>query len=347
MKSIEIANVKVGCTHPVFVVAEVGQAHDGSLGQAHAYIDAIATSGAHAVKFQTHIADAESSPEETFRINFSYEDKTRYDYWRRMEFTEEQWIGLKEHANSKGLIFLSTPFSIEAVDLLRRLEVPAWKIASGEANNLPMIQEIAKDKKPIIVSTGLSGWSDIDETVSILKQLGNDFAILQCTSAYPCDAREVGFNNLAELKNRYSCPIGLSDHSGDIHSSIAAVALGADIIELHTVFSKHCFGPDTNASVTIEDLYRVVQGVSYIRDAIQHPVDKNTLANQKAHLKATFGKSLFSARNLAKGTSLKMNDVILKKPGTGIEAKKLTEYIGRILKNDIIQGQKFRPEDFD
>jgi N,N'-diacetyllegionaminate synthase len=345
--NIMIADHKVGKGHPVFVIAEIGQAHDGSLGQAHAYIDAVAKSGAQAVKFQTHIADAESSSEEAFRVNFSYEDKTRFDYWKRMEFTPEQWAGLKLHADQKGLIFLSTPFSFEAVDLLRLLDVPAWKVASGETTNLPMISAMAEDGKPLLLSTGLSDWNDIEAAVDYIRAIGNGFAVFQCTSAYPCPPEELGLNIVQELAARFECPVGLSDHSGDIHSSIAAVALGADIIELHAVFSKHCFGPDTKSSVTIEDLGRVVQGCLSVRSAIQSPVNKDELASKNAHLKIAFGKSLFAARNIERGAVLTRNDVWLKKPATGIPANQLVSLLGRKLKSDVSQHHKFDVGDFD
>ena len=142
--------------NPCLIIAEVAQAHDGSLGAAHAYIDAIADAGADAVKFQTHIAEAESTPHEPWRVKFSKQDATRYDYWKRIEFTEEQWLGLKQHADERNLIFLSSPFSIEAVDLLTRIGVRYWKIASGEVSNLPMLEHILKTRLPIILSSGMS-----------------------------------------------------------------------------------------------------------------------------------------------------------------------------------------------
>ena len=138
------------------IVAEVAQAHDGSLGSAHAFIDAIANAGADAVKFQTHIAAAESTPAEPWRVKFSYQDATRYDYWKRMEFTEAQWLGLKNHAEERKLLFLSSPFSMEAVELLQRIGIRAWKIASGELTNVPMLGRIVESGLPIILSSGMS-----------------------------------------------------------------------------------------------------------------------------------------------------------------------------------------------
>ena len=164
---IEVDGRYVGPGHPSLVIAEIAQAHDGSLGTAHAYIDAVSAAGADAIKFQTHIAAAESTPEEPWRVKFSQQDKTRYDYWKRMEFTEEQWAALREHANESGLIFLSSPFSIEAVDLLTRVGVPAWKVASGEVNNTVMLDHMAQTGLPILLSTGMSPFSEIDKAVDM------------------------------------------------------------------------------------------------------------------------------------------------------------------------------------
>ncbi len=144
------------------VIGEVAQAHDGSLGAAHAYIDAIASSGADAVKFQTHIAAAESTPQEPWRVRFSYQDASRYEYWKRMEFTEEQWLGLKRHAEEKKLEFLSSPFSLEAARLLQRIGMKAWKVASGEVANAQLFDYMLETRLPVMLSTGMSSMEEID-----------------------------------------------------------------------------------------------------------------------------------------------------------------------------------------
>ena len=183
-----------GAADKCFVIAEVAQAHDGSLGTAHAYIDAIARAGADAVKFQTHIADAESSLEEPWRVRFSPQDDTRYAYWKRMEFTEPQWQGLKQHAEERGLTFLSSPFSLEAVQLLSRIGVSIWKVASGEVSNALLLNALLATKHPIVCSTGMSPWSELDALVAHVRQAGAPLTLLQCTSAYPCPPERVGLN---------------------------------------------------------------------------------------------------------------------------------------------------------
>src|SRR5688572_8301641 len=168
------------------IVAEVAQTHDGSLGTALAYIDAAASAGADAIKFQTHIAAAESTPAEPWRVRFSLQDETRYDYWRRMEFTEAQWRCLARRAAEKNIAFLSSAFSIEAVDLLARIGVPAWKVGAGEITNLPLLRRMAATGKPMILSSGMSTWEEMDAAVEVVRASGNSLCVLQCTSEYPC-----------------------------------------------------------------------------------------------------------------------------------------------------------------
>src|SRR5215207_10601930 len=247
----------------LLLIGEVGQAHDGSLGMAHSYIDAIADAGATAVKFQTHIAAAESTRHESWRVRFSYEDETRYDYWRRMEFSAEQWAGLARHAADRGLIFLSSPFSVEAVDLLEKVGMPAWKIASGEVSNVVLLRRVFKTGVPILLSTGMSNWPEIDKAVSLIAEAGVPHAVLQCTSAYPVGPDQLGLNVLAELRERYRVPVGLSDHSGTIAPSIAAIALGATILEVHVTLSRRAFGPDVPASITPDELRELCDGAGF------------------------------------------------------------------------------------
>jgi N-acetylneuraminate synthase len=336
MDEFSIGRRLIGAGHPCLVVAEIGQAHEGSLGTAHAYINAVAKTGADAVKFQTHIASAESTPAEPFRVKFSSQDRTRYDYWKRMEFTQEQWHGLAFHANQCGLLFLSTPFSNEAVNLLEQLGVPAWKIGSGEVNNIPLIECMARTAKPIVLSSGMSSWADLDEAVKRIRDHGTPVAVLQCTTAYPCVPEKLGLNVLADIRKRYGCPVGLSDHSGQIYAGLAAGALGANIIETHVVFSRDCFGPDVPASITIPELKQLVDGVRFIETALANPVSKEEVAAELSDLRCMFGKSLVAAKDLMSGHLLTEKDLVLKKPGTGIPASRLSEMVGRKLKVAVV-----------
>ena len=329
----EIAGVPVGRGAPCFIVAEVAQAHDGSLGNAHAYIDAAARAGASAIKFQTHIAHAESTRAEPWRVKFSRQDASRYDYWRRMEFPASAWRELAVHAREAGLVFLSSPFSSEAVELLASLHVPAWKVASGEVTNTPLLEQMARTKRPVILSSGMSSLAELDAAVALVRGCGAPVAVLQCTTTYPTPPERLGLNVMAELRERYGCPVGLSDHSGAIHAGLAAATLGADVLELHIVFSRECFGPDTVASVTPQELADLVRGVRFIEKALAHPVDKDAASRDAAQMRAVFGKSIVAARDLPAGTRLVAGDVAFKKagPGGGFAPAALDRVLGRSL----------------
>ena len=328
------------------IIAEVAQAHDGSLGIAHAFIDASADAGADAIKFQTHIAAAESTPGEPWRVKFSPQDETRYDYWQRMEFTEAQWYGLKQHADERGLHFLSSPFSTEAVDLLSRVGVAAWKIASGEVSDGPMFARIAATGLPILLSTGMSPLAEIDAAVARVQEAGLSLAVLQCTSMYPTPPEKIGLNVLALFRDRYACRVGLSDHSGTIYPGLAAATLGADVLEVHVTLSRRAFGPDVPASVTVEELTQIVEGVRFIEQIQAHPVDKDKMARELAPVRDLFTKSVVARTSLPAGTILSEKHLTIKKPGTGIPAIRLPEVIGRELRRAVAADHLLQEADF-
>lgn len=315
-----------------FIVAEVGQAHDGSLGILHSYIDALSKTGVNAVKFQTHIAEAESSLQEPFRVNFSYEDKTRFDYWKRMSFDQEQWIEIKNHCEEVGLEFMSSPFSIAAVDLLESIGVKRYKIGSGEVNNKLMLDRIAKTGKPIILSSGMSSLDELEASIAFLKPFGNELSVLQCTTSYPTQAEHIGLNVLADLAARFpGTTLGFSDHSGTIYPCIAAVALGAQILEFHAVFDKRMFGPDASSSLSIDQITELVKGVRYIGKSLENPIDKNDLSPYSG-LKKIFEKSLAVNKDLPAGHCLTLEDLESKKPsGAGIAANAFESVLGKTL----------------
>lgn len=328
------------------MIAEVAQAHDGSLGSAHAYIDAAARTGADAVKFQTHIAAAESTAAEQFRVKFSRQDATRYDYWKRMEFTPEQWAGVAQHAAEIGLVFLSSAFSIQAVELLEKLGIPAWKVGSGEIGSLPMLTRMAATGKPVLLSNGLADWTALDRAVDCVRAAGAPVGLFQCTTAYPCPPEKIGLNVLAELRARYACPVGLSDHSGVIYAGMAAATLGANLFEAHIVLSRDCFGPDTLASLTTDEFSQVVNGIRFIEKALGQTVDKDAASAELAELRRVFGKSVVAANNLPAGKVLSEVDLALKKPGTGIPAADFNHIVGRTLARAVVRDTLLTETDF-
>jgi N,N'-diacetyllegionaminate synthase len=330
-----------------YLIAEIAQAHDGSLGILHSYIDAVAKTGVQAIKFQMHIAEAESSIHEPFRVKFSKEDATRYDYWKRMEFSLEQWKEIKRHCDEVGLDFICSPFSNLAVDWLEEMGVHTYKVGSGEVNNLLLLEKIIQTRKPIIISSGMSSFSELDETVEFLKSKNADFSILQCTTAYPTKPEQFGLNVIKELKERYNVAVGFSDHSAKIATGIAAVALGAEILEFHVVFNRSMFGPDAIASLTLEETKQLAEAVNDIHTAQNNPINKNN-TDAFRELKSIFEKSLAINKDLPKGHIITFADLESKKPsGFGISAKGFSNAIGKKLTNNKTKWDFLNEEDLE
>lgn len=319
------------------IIAEIGQAHEGSLGIAHSYIDAVAKRGVNAIKFQTHIAEAESSIHEPFRVKFSYEDETRFDYWQRMEFTEEQWVGIKEHCDAVGIEFLSSPFSLAAVELLERIGVKRYKIGSGEVSNHLMLERIAQTGKPILLSSGMSSFAEIDAALKVINEYSSPVSVFQCTTSYPTQPENWGLNVISDLITRYDYPIGFSDHSGDIYACLFAAAHGARLFEFHVVFDKEMFGPDAKSSLDLNQLESLVNGLRQFELSLNHKINKDN-NEHFADLKAIFEKSLAVNKDLQAGHILSLADLEAKKPkGFGIDADQFNDLIGKELKRPLKQ----------
>lgn len=329
------------------MIGEVALTHDGSIGLAHAFIDAIATAGADAVKFQTHIAAAESTPAEPFRVNFSRQDASRYAYWKRMEFTEEQWRGLAEHCHERNMVFISSPFSIDAADMLERIGQPLWKIPSGETSNAQLLDRVLRTGAPVLLSTGMSPLAEIDAAVAAVKSRGVPVGVMQCTTAYPCPPERIGLNLIPYFRERYGCWIGLSDHSATIYAGLAAATYGADLLEVHVTLSREMFGPDVVASVTTSELRQLVEGVRFIERMRANPVDKDASALETAPLRRLFTRSLVARQALPVGTVLTREHLAVKKPGTGLAPDRLDEVVGRRLRRSVEADQVLAAEDIE
>jgi N-acetylneuraminate synthase len=328
------------------IIGEIAQSHDGSLGMAHAFVDAVANAGADAIKFQTHIAAAESTPQEPWRVKFSKQDASRYNYWKRMEFTPEQWQGLFDHAQEKGLIFLSSPFSIEAVDLLEKIGMPVWKVASGEISNQQLIDRMLQTRKPILLSTGMSTLDEIDHAVKYIRRKNVEYAVMQCSTAYPCPPEKIGLNLIPHLRERYGCAVGLSDHSGTIYPGLAAVTLGIEVLELHVAFSREMFGPDVPASVTTGDLKQLTEGIRFIERMRNNPVDKNGFAEEVLPLRRLFTKSIVAGTDLPKGMMIEEKHLRVKKPGNGLPPERMKDVLGKQLLRDVKADEQILEGDF-
>ena len=246
-----------------------------------------------------------------------------------MEFSEEQWAGLARHAADKELVFLSSAFSVAAVSLLDKLGMPAWKVGSGEFQSEALLGAMLDTGKPILLSTGMSAWSEIDSVVKRLAGAGHGFAVLQCTSQYPTPPQRIGLNVLEALRQRYDCLVGFSDHSGRIFAPVAAMVMGASLVEAHVTFDRRMFGPDVAASLCLEDFRTLVHARNEIQVMRTHPVDKDRMAEDLQSMRALFSKSVATSRPMRTGELLTDDLLVPKKPGTGIPYGDRHRLLGR------------------
>jgi N,N'-diacetyllegionaminate synthase len=313
----------------VLVIAEAGMNHDGSLGNAIRLAEVAAAAGADAVKFQLHDAAAETTREAPSPPYFVNE--TRWEYFQRTAFSDEQWRMLKAACDAAGIEFLCSAFSVEALERLEALGVARHKIPSGEVTNLELVRAAARTGKPVLLSSGMSSWAELDAAV---EAAGPDVTVLQCTSAYPTPPERVGLNLLGELRSRYGRPVGLSDHSLGPYAAFAAVALGARLVEKHFTLSRELYGPDAALALEPAELEELVEGIREIEAMLASPVDKDDL-EPFAELKPVFEKSVVAARDIPAGAVIERAMLAAKKPGTGIPARRLDEVVGRRARTDI------------
>jgi len=327
------------------IIAEVGSVHDGSLGNARNLIETAKECGATAVKFQTHLAAAETLREAPMPPFFRGEP--RFEYFERTAFTRDQWRLLKIHCEQHGTEFLSSPFSLEAVELLEDVGVCRYKIGSGEVTNTPLLEVVAQTGKPVLLSSGMSNWVELDEAVQTVLRKHDRLTLLQCTSEYPCSYEQVGLNVMREMRERYKLPVGLSDHTLTNYASFAAVVLGASVIEKHLTFSRKMYGSDAQHSLEPNEFAELVQGIRAIEDILISPVDKDAKAVELADMKAIFEKSVVSLVDIPADTLLSSDMLAVKKPGTGIPARRLKEILGRRVVRNVRKDALLREEDLD
>jgi N-acetylneuraminate synthase len=224
--------------------------------------------------------------------------------------------------------------------------VAAWKIASGEFNNVPLIDRMAQSGLPVLLSTGMSRLDEIDSVVDRLQKAQAPLTVLQCTTAYPCPPEDVGLNMIGFFRDRYGCSAGLSDHSGTIYAGLAAAAIGIDALEVHVTFSRDCFGPDVPASITTADLAQLVEGIRFIERMKSRPVEKDLLAERLGGVRQIFSKSIAAVCDLAPGMVVCAEHLALKKPGSGLPAQRLSDLVGRKLARPVAANQLLADEDF-
>ncbi len=325
------------------LVAEIGSVHDGSFGNAINLIHLAKECGANAVKFQYHISEEETSIDAPSPHYFSKE--SRWDYFKRISFSKQQWRDLFKESKKINLKFIVSPFSQKAVLELVDTGIDIIKIASGEVTNTPMLELISKQKKPIILSTGMSKWNEISNAVEIFNKTKSNLVIMQCSSKYPCKEKDVGLNLLSEIKEKYKCDIGFSDHTLGYAASISAVALGATVIEKHLTFHNKMYGSDSAHAMNPEKFLLFSKEVFSAWKIINNPVKKDDVLKYKK-MRKVFQKSIFLSKSLKKGSKIKINDLAYKKPGDGISASIYKSIVGKKVSRDLEKNHKLKLGDF-
>lgn len=324
------------------VVAEIGNNHDGDVEQAKTLIKAAADSGVDAVKFQAHLVEAEMLYDDTVPPHFP---EPRWQFMGRMSLTLEQHAEIKAFADEQGVIYFASPFSIEAVDLLEQVGNPFYKIASGEVTNLPMLRHIGRTGKPVLLSSGMSSWAELDAAVDEFKTRGNDLVVMHCTSKYPCPDDRLNLNAIPAMASRYGVPVGFSDHAPTIYPSVAAVALGARIVEKHFTIDKTLYGPDHKASMLPDEMAELVRAVRIV-DAGLGDGDK-TIPDDLTSTRTVFQKSVVSLVDIPAGAIIEEGMIGTKKPGKGIPANRYFEVIGKTAQRHIPADELVYEEDVE
>ena len=330
---INISGRKIGLNHPPLVIVEIGINHEGILKNAFKMVDAAYSSGAEIIKHQTHVVEDEMSGDSK-KVIPGNADVSIYEIMERCSLNEDEEIKLQEYVESKGMIFISTPFSRAAADRLERMGVCAYKIGSGECNNYPLIEHIAKFGKPMIISTGMNNINSIRKTVKILQEQSVSYALLHTTNLYPTPSRLVRLGAMQELQQKFpNTIIGLSDHTTSNLACYGAVALGASIVERHFTDSMDRDGPDIVNSMDPQALRELIDGsieISKMRGGRKEPAEEEQVTMDFAFA------TVVTISNIKKGEMFTKENIWVKRPGTGeVKASSYNDILGKIAKRDI------------
>ena len=342
---IDIAGRKIGAEYPPVVIAEIGINHEGSLEVAKEMVDAALRAGVEIVKHQTHIVEDEMS-EAAKKVIPGNADVSIYEIMERCSLNEQEEFQLKEYVESKGMIFISTPFSRAAADRLHQWDVPAYKIGSGECNNYPLLEHVASFGKPIILSTGMNTIESIAKAVSIFEKHRVQYALLHTTNLYPTPNRLVRLGAMQEMANHFSgITFGLSDHTITNHACLAAVALGASILERHFTDHMHRTGPDIVCSMDEENCKALIEGSRIIWE--QSGGTKGPAEEEQVTVEFAFA-TVCSIKTIKKGEVLSIENIWVKRPGIGgILAENFNYILGRKATRNIENDEQLNWEDFE
>ena len=334
---------KIGSGHPCFIIAEAGVNHNGDLEMAHRLIDAAVDAGADAVKFQTFTTErviSRSAPKANYQVETTGGTESQFDMVKALELPGEAFAQLMAHCQERNILFLSTPFDHESVELLAGLGVAAFKIASGEITNLPLLEHVARNGKPMIVSTGMAAIGEVETAVRTIEEAGNPaIALLHCVSNYPAEPSDVNLRAMDTMARAFGVPVGYSDHTLGLEVPLAAVALGASVIEKHFTLDSSLTGPDHRASLEPDELARLVSGIRTVQESLGH--GRKEPAASEASTASVARKSLVAARALTAGTVLTADMIDIKRPGNGLPPSVRLNLVGRTVRVDIAEDTLF------
>lgn len=348
-ETIKIAGHRLEKGQPCFVIAEAGVNHNGSIDQAIELVEVAARAGVDAVKFQTFIAEnmiSADAPKAEYQMKTTPPGESQMDMLKSLELSFADFEKIKAHCDATGIVFLSTPFDFQSVDLLNSLDVPAFKVSSGDITNHPLLDYVSRKNKPVILSTGMSNLNEVEDAVSVIRDTGNQrVVVLHCVTNYPADPVDVNLLAMQTMAAALQVPVGYSDHTTGIEIALAAVALGACIIEKHFTLDCNLPGPDHRASLEPKKLEELIRGIRRVEASLGDG-KKAPTASELATARIA-RRSLIAAANIQAGTVIEREMVAVKRPGTGLPPAMLNEIVGRTALVDIGSGSMLAMEMFD
>ena len=339
-KTIQVGDKSIGAGAPVFVIAEAGVNHNGDLEMAKRLIDVAIKAGADAVKFQTFKAETlvtATAPKAEYQTQTTPVDESQLEMLRKLELSNEDHDELSAYCRRTGILFLSTPFDEDSADLLDALSVPVFKISSGDLTNTPLLEHVAKKRKPVILSTGMADLAEVRDAVETLNAAGCDeVVLLHCVSDYPADPADVNLRAIQTLRKTFNLPVGFSDHTQGLEVALAAAALGASVIEKHFTLDRNLPGPDHRASLEPDELTRFVSGIRTVESSLGSG-EKVPTAREIETAKVA-RRSIVATQTIPAGTIVERNMIAAKRPGTGLPPARLNSIVGRKTRIEIPVG---------
>ncbi len=343
---IKILERLIGADQPCFIIAEAGVNHNGDMNLAHKLIDAAIAAGADAIKFQSFIAEdlvTAGTPKANYQVETTGTDDGQFGMLKALELSAGQQAEIKGHCDEGGIIYLCTPYEEKSADMLDRLDVAAYKVASTDTNNIPFLRYLAAKGRPVILSTGMSDEEEVENSMVALEAAKGKTAILHCTSEYPAPPEESNLRAIRRLREKYQCPVGYSDHTAGIGVSPYAIAAGASILEKHFTLDVDLPGPDHRASIIPEELTELVNMVRMVEkvmgDGVKIPMTSELKNKNKMQ------KSIVADRDIEAGHIFQAQDLVIKRPGTGLAPKLLDELIGKKSAVDISRDSVLQDSD--